>query len=320
MTITEVAPTQLPQLSDAATVIDRFAFTIGDQPFVADIGTSEDPRFEEARKIEEDTFVALGDLPEEVKIEFDPLGPLSTVIYLHAGSIDTVAARHNTSGLIGMGRLLPYAPEQGGLKTFVDLGKIAAVQKDGPSNDDANEDTRGRILKALELDSDDVLAIEDEGDRARFITRKVEDRFSTEYGLNSLSGLVDIATLAPDMELEFGDKMVAIEGLLAAMAVHTTDLYHQGRLSHLVQFTAGPLHHYLRDHYRYPVQELFGLEDLSYDSFGNGTGANMVSTPSVLDSQQLVNDVFYAPNPVTEHIGRIASAMNQVSTARLAVV
>ncbi len=319
MTITEVAPTQLPELSDAATVIDRFTFTIGDQPFVADISAFEDPRLEEARKIEEDTFVALGDLPEEVRAEFDPLDSYSTVIFLHAGSLATGAANPDTTGLVGMGRLLPYIPEQGGLKTFVDLGKIAAVQKDGSRNEDANEDTRGRILEALELDSDDVLAIEDEGDRARFITSRVEDRFSAEYGLGSLSSLVDIATLAPDMELEFEDKLVVIEGLLAAMAVYTTDLYHQGRLSHLVQFTAGPLHHYLRDVYGYPVQELLGLEDLSYDSFGNGTDSNMVSTPSVLDSRHLVNDVFYAP-PLTEHMGRIASAMNQVSTARLAVV
>lgn len=320
MTITEFAPTQSQDIPDVTTVIDRFAFTIGDQPFVADIGTSEDPRFEAARQIEEDTFVALGDLPEEVKVEFNPLGPLSTVIYLHAGSLATGASRSDISELIGMGRLLPYTPDQGGLKTFVDLGKIAAVQKDGLCNDDANEDTRGRILEALELDSDSVLAIEDEGDRARFITSKVEDRFSAEYGLASLSSLVDIATLAPDMKLEFEDKLVAIEGLLAAMAVHTTDLYHQGRLSHLVQFTAGPLHHVLKNHYRYPVQELFGLKDLSYDSFGNGTDGNMVSTPSVLVSDELVKSVFYASEPVSEHIGRIASAMSQVTSARLAVV
>lgn len=319
MTITEVEPSSLPPIGPDTTIADRYEFSIGNQPFVADIGTHEDPRLAQARKMEEDTFVELGDIAEEVQEEFDPHDNTAAFIYLHAGRVGGGNQPENTS-LIGMGRLLPYSSDHDGLKTFVDLGKIAAVKQDEVETEDANQSTRTRILDALDLDADEVSAIVPTDARAKFITEQVEDRFRKTYGLEDLGSLVDIATLAPDMELEFEDKLVAIEGLLAAMAVYTTDLYHQGRLSHLVQFTAGPLHHYLRDHYRYPVRELFGLEDLSYDSFGNGTGANMVSTPSVLASDELVNQVFYAPEPVSGHIGRIASAMNQVYTARLRAV
>lgn len=314
MTLIQMSPDALPEPGIGSPVLDRFAFTIEDMPFIADISTGNDPRVRAAREIEEDTFVQLGDIAEEVKEEFDPHDDYSTFIFLHHGTSE----EPQFAELYGMGRLLPYNIEHGGLKTFVDLGKIAA-QTPRSDEQDFNKSTRSRILDALDLDVGTIAAIDDIDERASLVTEEIERKFQRTYDISNLSKLVDIATLAPDMSLEFEEKLLVIDGLLAAMAIHTTDLYRSGKLTHLVQFTSGPLHHYLRDLYGYPVQELFGLSDLSYDSFGNGTEDNMVSTPSVLVSKELVEDVFFAPEPVTEHIGKIALAMQQVYQARIPV-
>jgi hypothetical protein len=306
MTLTELSPELLPS-AESAGVIDRFAFTIEGQEFLVDIANGLDPRVPEARKIEEDTFAVLGDIPEEVQEEFDPHDSYSRFIFMHA--TDRIG---EPTQMVGMGRLIPYNIEQGGLKTFVDLGKIAAQKpENGP---DDNRETRIKILDSLGMEDLDVDNIDE---RADLITKEVESRFSLDYPSGRLNHLVDIATLAPDMNLEFDDKLIVIEGLLASMGVHVADLYEKEEITHLIQFTAGALHHYLRDLYGYPIDELFGLSDLSYDSFGNGGADNMVSTPSVLPCKELIEDTLFVDSPVTDHIGRVGSTISYVRQHRI---
>lgn len=309
MTLTELRPELLPP-AESPGVIDRFSFDVDGQYFTADVAGSLDPRIPAARKIEEETFATLGDIPEEVQEEFDPHDPYSVFVLLHSG-LPSGSENLELTEMVGMIRLIPYTPEQGGLKTFVDLGKIAAQKPEhGPDN---NRDTRIKILDSLGMED---LEVDDVDERADLITKKVEDKFRDEYGGGDLTRLFDIATLAPDMNLEFGDKLTVIEGLLAAMGVYTTDIYEKNQITHLVQFTAGGLHRYLRDLYGYPVKEMFGLTDLSYDSFGNGGDDNMVCTPSVLDYKELAEDILFVENPVSEHIKRVGSAIQQVRSSR----
>ncbi len=154
MTLTELTPEVIPPVTSAG-VIDRFSFSIEDQYFTADVANSLDTRIEAARKIEEETFVTLGDLPEEVREEFDPHDPYSVFVLLHSG-LPSGNEELESTEMVGMIRLIPYTPEQGGLKTFVDLGKIASQN----AENDQNLETRMKILDALKVDISEIIEIE----------------------------------------------------------------------------------------------------------------------------------------------------------------
>ena len=96
------------------------------------------------------------------------------------------------------------------------------------------------------------------------------------------------------------------------MDVFVIDLYKRKQLTHLTQFTFSAMHDILANRYGYPMHNLFSMQPIVYDTFGNGMGEaeNMVAVPSVINLSELER-VFVESidHPATKHMGSVATQL-----------
>jgi hypothetical protein len=248
----------------------------------------DNPSVVGAKKIESDTFVELGDKESEVLEEFNAYDNGSLFLLLREVSSSD---DESDPKILGMARFVPYIDGVGN-KTMNDLAALLTLKKER----DPKYFTDNNIIQLGEEP----------------IIDSVERSFKKLHGCTDLDKVMDIATLAPDMELDFKKKFDVIDALLKAMDVYTLDLFRSGNLTHLTQFTEERMHNVLKNNMGYPMDELFNLPSMVYDTFDNGNGdnANMVATPSVISLEKLM-EVFEQNKtvPVSKHMGSVVAQL-----------
>ncbi|MEI7632077.1 MAG: hypothetical protein WCJ60_02025 [bacterium] len=253
----------------------------------------EHPDVKAAKQIELLAFQELGDNPAEVTEEFERYDESSVFVLLRRSKADLQIAEGHTQipgrDLLGMARFIPFHTQ--GNKTFNDL----AILMDASTSKGSERSSRSTPELGISDRLEEIISL-----------------FKQQYACDDVEKVIDIATLAPDMTLDFRDKMDVIESLLKAMDVFVIDLFKRKQLTHLTQFTFSAMHDILANKYGYPMHNLFSMQPIVYDTFGNGKGAeeNMVAVPSVINLSELER-VFSdsVDHPATKHMGAVVTQL-----------
>lgn len=286
MTVTEIQQYRPATELDANPFSLRQPITLGGGRYAIEYVSIGHPDVESALDIETRTFAGLGDKPEEVKEEFG-LYDQDSVFMLFKEKGQTDEAGRDV--VLGMGRFILYR-EAIGNKTLNDMSKLV---------------TNG-IIDLSSLGIQRATGPEAADD----IVRIFEEEFVRRYGCDSMGHVMDIASLAPDPELDFRNKLKVIDGLLVAMNVFGFDQYNQGNITHVTQFTEKDMHPFLQDRMGYPMEEIFGAGPVVYDTFGNGEGPelNMVAVPSLINMHKLVPII---RSGIPKHMQTLQAALDE---------